>query len=55
MASNLDRDAAMKNLNYLKGSEEELWKLSVKEDLTQNEREQVRKLVDIAKKRNEGE
>ena len=55
MASNLDRDAVMKNLNYLKGSEEESGKLSVKEDLTQKEREQVRKFVDIAKKRNEGE
>ena len=55
MTSNLDRDDVMKHLNYLKGSGEELGKLSVEEDLTQKEREQVRKFVDIAKKRNEGE
>ena len=42
MASNLNRDAVMKNLNYLKGSEEELGKLSIKEDLAQKEREQVK-------------
>ena len=55
MMSTIDRDAVMRNLNYLKGSEEKLGKLSVKEDLTQSERQQVRKFVDIAKERNKVE
>ena len=55
MMSTIDRDAVMRNLNYLKGSEEKLGKLSVKEDLTQSERQQMRKFVDIAKERNKVE
>ena len=55
MMSTIDRDAVMRNLNYLKGSEEKLVNLSVKEDLTQSERQQMRKFVDIAKERNKVE
>ena len=45
----------MKNLKLLKGTEEELRKLSVREDYTKNEREQIKKLVDIAKDKNAGD
>ena len=48
MVNNNDRDAVMKNLKLLKGPEEELGKLSVREDYTKNEREQIKKLVDMA-------
>ena len=48
MMSTIDRDAAMRNLNYLKDSEEKLGKLSVKEDLTQSERQQVRNKVETS-------
>ena len=39
----------MKNLKLLKGTEKELGKLSAREDYAKNEREQIKKLVDIAK------
>ena len=52
MTNNIERDAVMNNLNRLKGSEEILRKLSVKEDLTKNEREQVQKYVEMAKEKN---
>ena len=52
MGSNFERDAVMYNLKHLKGTEEELGKLSIKEDLTRSEREQVKKFVNIAKERN---
>ena len=52
MVNNTDRDAVMKNHKLLKGTEEELGKLSVREDYTKNEREQIKKLVDIAKDKN---
>ena len=42
----------MKNLNLLKGTEDQLGKLSVKEDLTMSERVQVKKFVDMAKEKN---
>ena len=52
MVNNTDMDAVMKNLKLLKGTEEELRKLSAREDYTKNEREQIKKLVDIAKDKN---
>ena len=52
MVNNTDRDAVMKILKLLKGTDEELGKLSVREDYTKNEREQIKKLVDIAKDKN---
>ena len=42
----------MNNLKLLKGTENELGKLSVREDLNKNDREQVKKYVDSAKKKN---
>ena len=55
MKNSFERDAVMNNLKYLKGAEEELGKLSIKEDLTKNERELIKKFVDIAKERNTGD
>ena len=52
MVSSIERDLVMKNLNRLKGTEEELGKLNVKEDYTKKEREQIRNFVDIAKAKN---
>ena len=52
MVNSTDRDAVMKKLKLLKGMEEELGKLSVREDYTKNEREQIKKLVDVAKDKN---
>ena len=52
MTNKSERDEVMNNLNCLKGSEEILGKLSVKEDLTKNEREQVQKYVEMAKEKN---
>ena len=52
MSNIVEKDSVMKNLNLLKGTEEELGKLSVKDDFTKTEREQVRKFVNIAKERN---
>ena len=49
MASSIDRDLVMNNLNRLKDTEEELGKLNVKEDYTKKAREQIRNFVDIAK------
>ena len=54
MVSSIERDLVMKNLNQLKGTEEELGKLNVKEDYTK-EREQIRNFVDIAKAKNREE
>ena len=42
----------MNNLQLLKGTENELGKLSVREDLTKNDREQVKKYVDSARNKN---
>ena len=50
MVNSTDRDAVMNKL--LKGTEEELGKLSVREDYTKNEREQIKNLVDVAKDKN---
>ena len=50
MATNSER--VMNNLNLLKGTEEELGKLSVKEDYTKSEREQIKDLVNFSKERN---
>ena len=52
MATNSERYLVMNNLNLLKGTEEELGKLSVKEDYTKSEREQIKDLADISKERN---
>ena len=52
MTNKSERDEVMNNLNCLKGSEEILGKLSVKEDLTKIEREQVQKYVEMAKEKN---
>ena len=51
MASSIERDLVMNNWNRLKGTEEELGKLNVKEDYTK-EREQIRNFVDMAKAKN---
>ena len=42
MVNSTDRDAVMKKLKLLKVTEEELGKLSVREDYTKNEREQIK-------------
>ena len=47
-----ERDMVMDNLKHLKGTEEELGRLSVREDVTQNERDQVKKFVDKVRSRN---
>ena len=52
MVNITEKDLVMQNLKRLKGSEEELGKLNVKEDYTMKEREQIRNFVDIAKSRN---
>ena len=50
MVNKIDMDAVMKDLKLLKkGTEDELGKVSVREDYTKNERGQIKKLVDIAK------
>ena len=45
-----DQEKVMKNLKRLKGSENEFGKISVKEDYTTNERDQIRRLNVQAKK-----
>ena len=52
MNNNAERDMVMDNLKHLKGTEEELGRLSVRENLTQNERDQVKKFIDKARSRN---
>ena len=52
MKNNAERDMVIDNLKHLKGTEEELGRLSVREDLTQNERDQLKKFVDKARSRN---
>ena len=47
MASSTERDRVMNNLKLLKGTEEELGKLSVREDYTKKEREQIKNFVDV--------
>ena len=47
--------AVMMNLKLLKGTEEELGKLSIRADYTKNEWEQIKKLVDVAKDKNAGD
>ena len=49
MASSIERDFVMNNLNRLKGTEEELGKLNVKEDYTKKEREQIRNFCRYSK------
>ena len=53
MKSKDDQDKVMKNLSRLKGSKEQFGKISVKEDHTTNEREQIRILNVQAKKLND--
>ena len=52
MVNSTDRDAVMKKLKLLKGNRGRTRKLSVREDYTKNEREQIKKLVDVAKDKN---
>ena len=44
MTNNTERELVRNNLQLLKGTENELGKLSVREDLTKNDREQVKKI-----------
>ena len=48
-----DQEKVMKNLKRLKGSENKFGKISVKEDYTTNERDQIRRLNVQAKKLND--
>ena len=52
MTNSTERDLAMNNLKLLKVTEKELGKLSVREDLSKNDREQVKRYVDSAEKKN---
>ena len=45
MKSKEDKDKVMKNLGRLKGTERYFGKISVKDDYTTNEREQIRMLT----------
>ena len=45
-----DKDKVMKNLHFLKGTERYFGKISIKDDYTSNERDQIRSLNDKAKK-----
>ena len=51
MTNSTERDLVRNNLKLLKGTEKKLGKLSVREDLTKNDREQVKKYVDSAMKK----
>ena len=53
MKSNADKDKVMKNLALLKGTERYFGKISVKDDYTTNEREQIRALTKQAEKQSE--
>ena len=48
-----DKDKVMANLGRLKGTERYFGKISVKDDYTSNERNQIRKLTEEAKKLSE--
>ena len=53
MKSKEDKDNVMKNLGRLKGTERYFGKISVKDDYTTNEREQIRMLTQQAVKQTE--
>ena len=53
MKSNTDKDIVMKNLGRLKGTERYFGKISVKDDYTSNERQQIRMLTQQAIKQTE--
>ena len=53
MKSKEDKDKVMKNLGRLKGTERYFGKISVKDDYTSNEREQIRMLTQQATKQTE--
>ena len=48
-----DKEKVMTNLSRLKGSEGRFGKISVKDDYTSNERDQIRKLTNEAKQKGE--
>ena len=48
MTSSDDKDTVMNHLNHLKG-DDDLGKISVKDDLTRNERDQVKRFINNAK------
>ena len=52
MKSKEDKDNIMKNLGRLKGTERYFGKISVKDDYTTNERDEIRLLTERAKKQN---
>ena len=53
MKTKEDKDKVMANLGRLKGTERYFGKISVKDDYTSNERDQIRKLTEEAKKLSE--
>ena len=53
MKSKEDKDKVMRNLGRLKGTERYFGKISVKDDYTTNEREQIRMLTQQAVKQTE--
>ena len=52
MKSKNDKEVVMGNLNRLKGTERYFGKISIKDDHTKNEREQIRSLTEQAKQEN---
>ena len=48
-----DKEKVMRNLGRLKGTERYFGKISVKDDYTSNERDQIRKLTEQAKHQSE--
>ena len=54
MKSQEDKDKVMSSLGRLKGTERYFGKISVKDDYTTNEREQIRMLTEEAKQKSEG-
>ena len=53
MKTKADKDNIMKNLGRLKGTERFFGKISVKDDYTTHEREEIRLLTERAKKQSE--
>ena len=53
MKSQEDKDKVMSSLGRLKGTERYFGKISVKDDYTTNEREQIRMLTEEAKQKSE--
>ena len=53
MKSIEEKEVVMSNLGWLKGTERYFGRISVKDDYTTNERDQIRMLTDEAKKKGE--